>query len=45
MHRLDAGEGRNVDLKECPRSKLKKQCVTYLGPVSSQDTSDHSMYN
>ncbi|XP_078157237.1 IQ domain-containing protein IQM3-like [Carex rostrata] len=29
---LDAGEGRNIDLKECPRSKLKKQCVTYLGP-------------
>ncbi|KAJ3700151.1 hypothetical protein LUZ61_003856 [Rhynchospora tenuis] len=29
---LDVGEGRNVDLKECPRSKLKKQCIKYLGP-------------
>lgn len=44
MYRLDVGGGRNIDLKECPRCKLKKQCVTYLGPVSSQDTSD-SMYN
>ncbi|KAJ4753323.1 IQ calmodulin-binding motif family protein [Rhynchospora pubera] len=29
---LDVGEGHSVDLKECPRSKLKKQCVKYLGP-------------
>ncbi|KAK1287375.1 hypothetical protein QJS10_CPB19g00348 [Acorus calamus] len=29
---LDCGEGRNVDLKECPRTVLRKQCVRYLGP-------------
>ncbi|KAF3772884.1 IQ domain-containing protein [Nymphaea thermarum] len=30
--RLDVGGGRNVDIKECRRSSLKKQCVRYLGP-------------
>nr|XP_009798189.1 PREDICTED: uncharacterized protein LOC104244456 isoform X2 [Nicotiana sylvestris] len=29
---LDLGEGRKVDLKECPRAKLQKQCIKYLGP-------------
>ncbi|KAG1330989.1 hypothetical protein COCNU_02G009570 [Cocos nucifera] len=29
---LDIGNGRDVDLKECPRSMLRKQCITYLGP-------------
>ncbi|GKC36396.1 hypothetical protein Tco_1048780, partial [Tanacetum coccineum] len=27
---LDVGEGKEVDLKECPRSKLRKQCIKYL---------------
>ncbi|XP_019261624.1 PREDICTED: ATP-dependent DNA helicase PIF1-like [Nicotiana attenuata] len=26
------GDGKQVDLKECPRSKLQKQCIKYLGP-------------
>ncbi|KAK3043548.1 hypothetical protein RJ639_002127 [Escallonia herrerae] len=29
---LDVGDGKDVDLKECPRSKLRKQCIKYLGP-------------
>ncbi|KAG8376687.1 hypothetical protein BUALT_Bualt09G0089800 [Buddleja alternifolia] len=29
---LDLGDGKDVDLKECPRSKLRKQCIKYLGP-------------
>ncbi|KZV27939.1 hypothetical protein F511_36669 [Dorcoceras hygrometricum] len=29
---LDLGEGKEVDLKECPRSKLRQQCIKYLGP-------------
>nr|XP_016447550.1 PREDICTED: IQ domain-containing protein IQM3-like [Nicotiana tabacum] len=29
---LDLGDGKKVDLKECPRSKLQKQCIKYLGP-------------
>lgn len=35
-HRLDVGEGKDVNLEEhCPRWKLHKQCIKYLGPVSS----------
>ncbi|KAI4348992.1 hypothetical protein L6164_009651 [Bauhinia variegata] len=29
---LDAGDGSKLDLEECPRSKLRKQCIKYLGP-------------
>ncbi|KAL3520865.1 hypothetical protein ACH5RR_019014 [Cinchona calisaya] len=29
---LDIGDGKQVDLDECPRSKLRQQCITYLGP-------------
>ncbi|KAI3838702.1 hypothetical protein MKX03_035541, partial [Papaver bracteatum] len=29
---LDIGEGKNFELKECPRSKLRQQCIKYLGP-------------
>ncbi|KAJ9537024.1 hypothetical protein OSB04_029757 [Centaurea solstitialis] len=29
---LDVGEGKEVDLNECPRSKLRQQCIKYLGP-------------
>ncbi|CAA0837868.1 IQ calmodulin-binding motif family protein [Striga hermonthica] len=29
---LDVGDGKEVELKECPRSKLRKQCIKYLGP-------------
>jgi hypothetical protein len=32
-HRLDVGEGKDVNLEEhCPRWKLHKQCIKYLGP-------------
>ncbi|XP_074574336.1 IQ domain-containing protein IQM4-like [Curcuma longa] len=29
---LDVGDGREVNLEKCPRSKLQKQLITYLGP-------------
>ncbi|KAD1956844.1 hypothetical protein E3N88_42099 [Mikania micrantha] len=29
---LDVGDGKEVDLKECARSKLRQQCIKYLGP-------------
>ncbi|XP_047254563.1 IQ domain-containing protein IQM3 isoform X2 [Capsicum annuum] len=29
---LDLGDGKKVDLDECPRSKLQKQSIKYLGP-------------
>ncbi|KAI3995101.1 hypothetical protein MKX01_031903 [Papaver californicum] len=30
---LDIGDGKEVNLKDCPRSKLRQQCIKYLGPV------------
>ncbi|KAL7138663.1 hypothetical protein ABFS83_10G179000 [Erythranthe nasuta] len=30
---LDIGEGREVHLERCPRSKLLQQCIKYLGPT------------
>ncbi|XP_050383368.1 IQ domain-containing protein IQM6 [Argentina anserina] len=30
---LDIGEGRELTLEACPRSKLQTQCIKYLGPV------------
>ncbi|KAL2501516.1 calmodulin-binding family protein [Forsythia ovata] len=30
---LDIGEGKEVNLERCPRSKLHKQCIKYLGPT------------
>ncbi|XP_022870258.1 IQ domain-containing protein IQM3-like [Olea europaea var. sylvestris] len=29
---LDFGDGKEVDLEECPRSKLDQQCIKYFGP-------------
>ncbi|XP_058087044.1 IQ domain-containing protein IQM3-like isoform X2 [Magnolia sinica] len=29
---LDIGDGKDVDLKVCPRPKLRQQCIKYLGP-------------
>lgn len=29
---LDIGAGKDLDLKECLRSKLRQQCIKYLGP-------------
>ncbi|KAL5545893.1 hypothetical protein UlMin_005580 [Ulmus minor] len=34
---LDIGDGKELDLEECPRSKLRKQCIKYLGPKERQD--------
>ncbi|XP_045821133.1 IQ domain-containing protein IQM2 [Trifolium pratense] len=30
---LDIGEGREVNLEKCSRSKLQLQCIKYLGPM------------
>ncbi|KAL0309559.1 UNVERIFIED_CONTAM: IQ domain-containing protein IQM3 [Sesamum radiatum] len=35
---LDLGDGKEVDLKECPRSKLRQQCIKYLGPIQMKIT-------
>ncbi|GAU42319.1 hypothetical protein TSUD_25450 [Trifolium subterraneum] len=29
---LDLGNGKTLDLERCSRSKLRKQCIKYLGP-------------
>ncbi|XP_042021661.1 IQ domain-containing protein IQM3-like isoform X2 [Salvia splendens] len=29
---LDIGDGKTVDLDECPRSRLNQECINYLGP-------------
>ncbi|KAM3401480.1 hypothetical protein ACQJBY_005922 [Aegilops geniculata] len=33
---LDIGEGKEINLENCPRSKLQGQCVKYLGPQERQ---------
>ncbi|XP_027346001.1 IQ domain-containing protein IQM2 [Abrus precatorius] len=30
---LDIGEGKEVNLEKCSRSKLQQQCIKYLGPM------------
>ncbi|KAL4351864.1 hypothetical protein GQ457_06G011330 [Hibiscus cannabinus] len=34
---LDIGEGREVHLENCPRSKLQHQCIKYLGPTEREE--------
>ncbi|TKV99280.1 hypothetical protein SEVIR_8G032400v4 [Setaria viridis] len=34
---LDVGEGKELDLPECPRAKLRKQCIKYLGPQEREN--------
>lgn len=34
---LDIGEGKEVNLEKCPRSKLHQQCIKYLGPSERKD--------
>ncbi|KAJ7963203.1 IQ domain-containing protein [Quillaja saponaria] len=29
---LDVGDGKEVNLEDCPRTELHKQCIQYLGP-------------
>nr|POE81490.1 iq domain-containing protein iqm3 [Quercus suber] len=31
FHWLDVGDGKDVDLKDCPRSRLRQECIKYLG--------------
>ncbi|XP_057999435.1 IQ domain-containing protein IQM6 [Hevea brasiliensis] len=33
---LDIGEGKEVNLDRCPRSKLQQQCIKYLGPTERE---------
>lgn len=42
--RLDHGAGKEIDLTECPRKKLKKQCVKYLGPVCASINQIQNIY-
>ncbi|KAK9187355.1 hypothetical protein WN944_018749 [Citrus x changshan-huyou] len=32
MLMLDIGDGKEVDLKDCPRLRLQQECIKYLGP-------------
>ncbi|XP_015692900.2 IQ domain-containing protein IQM4-like isoform X2 [Oryza brachyantha] len=34
---LDIGEGKEVNLDKCPRTKLQSQCIKYLGPKERQE--------
>ncbi|KAJ1419521.1 IQ motif, EF-hand binding site [Sesbania bispinosa] len=34
---LDLGNGKNLDLERCSRSKLRKQCIKYLGPQEREN--------
>jgi hypothetical protein len=43
LFRLDVGEGREINLERCPRSKLLSQCIKYLGPVSPRKQSEESI--
>ncbi|XP_043690963.1 IQ domain-containing protein IQM2-like [Telopea speciosissima] len=33
---LDIGEGKEVSVDKCPRSKLQQQCIKYLGPAERE---------
>ncbi|KAI8000074.1 IQ domain-containing protein IQM3 [Camellia lanceoleosa] len=33
---LDIGDGKEVELKDCPRSMLRQLCVKYLGPLERE---------
>ncbi|CAI8608117.1 unnamed protein product [Vicia faba] len=35
--RLDLGNGKTLDLERCSRSKLRKQCIKYLGPQEREN--------
>ncbi|RWW31805.1 hypothetical protein GW17_00003562 [Ensete ventricosum] len=42
--RLDVGDGREMNLEKCPRSKLQSQCIEYLGPVRNLASSKFLMF-
>ncbi|CAH9138463.1 unnamed protein product [Cuscuta epithymum] len=33
---LDIGEGKEVNLERCPKSRLQQQCIKYLGPMERE---------
>ncbi|GAB2291844.1 hypothetical protein Dimus_026095 [Dionaea muscipula] len=33
---LDVGDGKEVNLETCPRLKLQRQCIKYLGPIERE---------
>ncbi|CAL5422170.1 unnamed protein product [Camellia sinensis] len=33
---LDIGDGKEVELKDCPRSMLRQLCIKYLGPLERE---------
>ncbi|KAL5064228.1 hypothetical protein RYX36_025965, partial [Vicia faba] len=37
FHWLDLGNGKTLDLERCSRSKLRKQCIKYLGPQEREN--------
>ncbi|XP_022873263.1 IQ domain-containing protein IQM3-like [Olea europaea var. sylvestris] len=41
---LDYGDGKEVDLEDCPRSKLDQQCVKYLG-LEARKSYEHVIVN
>ncbi|XP_047151757.1 IQ domain-containing protein IQM1-like [Vigna umbellata] len=34
---LDVGDGKEINLKKCPRSTLQGQCIRYLGPKEREE--------
>ncbi|XP_065856418.1 IQ domain-containing protein IQM3 [Euphorbia lathyris] len=34
---LDIGDGKELDLEDCPRSELRQQCIKYLGPQEREN--------
>ncbi|WOL20398.1 IQ domain-containing protein IQM1 [Canna indica] len=34
---LDVGDGREINLDKCPRSRLQNQCIKYLGPKEREE--------
>ncbi|KAL5075731.1 hypothetical protein RYX36_014715, partial [Vicia faba] len=37
LMKLDLGNGKTLDLERCSRSKLRKQCIKYLGPQEREN--------
>ncbi|KNA05042.1 hypothetical protein SOVF_194050 [Spinacia oleracea] len=33
---LDIGDGKEINLEKCPRTKLQQQCIKYLGPIERE---------
>ncbi|KAH7536990.1 hypothetical protein FEM48_Zijuj03G0044500 [Ziziphus jujuba var. spinosa] len=37
---LDIGDGKDINLTDCPRSRLQQECIKYLGPVPNSPSSN-----